>query len=70
MRSRTERCASFPCSARLRLDTPSAASVGTRCGVKSFWKAWLLANNAAVMAVLFVVLGFVLLEQGISAVRL
>jgi hypothetical protein len=34
------------------------------------WKAWLLANNAAVMAVLFVVLGFVLLGQGISALSL
>jgi hypothetical protein len=31
------------------------------------WKAWLLANNAVVMAVLFVVLGFVLIGQGISA---
>ncbi len=30
------------------------------------WKAWLAANNAAVMAVLFVVFGFVLLGQGIS----
>jgi hypothetical protein len=34
------------------------------------WKAWLLANNAAVMAVLFVVLGFVLLGQGIAALSL
>ena len=34
------------------------------------WKAWLLANNAAVMAVLFVVLGFVLLGQGTSALRI
>jgi hypothetical protein len=31
------------------------------------WKAWLLANNATVMAVLLVVLGFVLIGQGISA---
>jgi hypothetical protein len=34
------------------------------------WKVWLLANNAAVMAVLFVVLGFVLLGQGIAALSL
>jgi hypothetical protein len=34
------------------------------------WKAWLLANNAAVMAVLFVVLGFVLIGQGISALSI
>jgi hypothetical protein len=31
------------------------------------WKAWLLANNSAIMTVLFVVLGFVLIGQGISA---
>jgi hypothetical protein len=34
------------------------------------WKVWLLANNAAVMAVLFVVLGVVLLGQGISALSI
>jgi hypothetical protein len=31
------------------------------------WKAWLLANNATVMAVLFVMLGVVLLGQGIAS---
>jgi len=31
------------------------------------WRAWLLANNSTVMTVLFVVLGFVLIGQGISA---
>jgi hypothetical protein len=31
------------------------------------WRAWLLANNSVVMTVLFIVLGFVLIGQGISA---
>ena len=31
------------------------------------WRAWLLANDSTVMTVLFVVLGFVLIGQGISA---
>jgi hypothetical protein len=31
------------------------------------WKAWLLANNSAIMTVLLVVLGFVLIGQGIAA---
>ena len=30
------------------------------------WKAWLSANNATVMVVLFVVFGFVLIGKGIS----
>jgi hypothetical protein len=31
------------------------------------WKAWLLAHNSAIMTVLFMVLGFVLIGQGIAA---
>ena len=34
------------------------------------WKAWLLANNSAIMTVLFVVLGIVLIGQGISALSI
>jgi MFS family permease len=30
------------------------------------WKAWLVANNAAVMAVLFLVFGFVLIGKGLA----
>ena len=33
------------------------------------WKAWLSVNNAAVMAVLFVVFGVVLFSQGLSGRR-
>jgi hypothetical protein len=31
------------------------------------WRAWLLANNSTIMTVLFVLLGFVLMGQGIAA---
>jgi len=34
------------------------------------WKAWLLANNSAIMTVLFVALGIVLIGQGISALSI
>jgi hypothetical protein len=34
------------------------------------WKVWLIANNATIMIVLFVVLGFVLLGEGITALSL
>ena len=34
------------------------------------WKAWLLANNSAIMTVLFVVLGIVLIGQGIAALSI
>jgi len=32
------------------------------------WKAWLSANNAAVMAVLYLVFGVVLLSQGLGPI--
>jgi len=34
------------------------------------WKAWLLANNSTIMTVLFVVLGIVLIGQGIAALSI
>jgi hypothetical protein len=34
------------------------------------WKVWLLGNNSVIMAVLFVVLGIVLIGQGISALSI
>jgi hypothetical protein len=60
----------FVAVASLSVGTPVlyylAAGEGTKKTLDG-WKAWLITNNAAVMAVLFVVLGFVLLGQGISA---
>ena len=42
-------------------------TMGDRAGrILDGWKAWLGANNAAVMTVLFLVFGFVLLGKGIS----
>jgi hypothetical protein len=59
----------FACVASLTIATPVGVylTMGDRAGeILGGWKAWLAANNPAVMAVLFVVFGFVLIGQGIS----
>ena len=59
----------FACIASLTIAAPVGVylTMGDRAGeILGDWKAWLATNNTAVMAVLFVVFGFVLIGQGIS----